>query len=129
MWLRDGLLRVMPLTWYRSRDDFDLTPGYAIGAHPGFERRVNGECLACHSDPLPTRREIVEALLPFLQARIDEGVPLKHMTRHVLGLYQGVPGAKAWRRTLSDPVALRGNDPGLLLKAADELERRLPRAA
>ncbi|MCB1887075.1 MAG: tRNA dihydrouridine(20/20a) synthase DusA [Rhodocyclaceae bacterium] len=88
------------------------------------DRRLFGD-----HHPLPTRREIVEALLPFLQARIDEGVPLKHMTRHVLGLYQGVPGAKAWRRTLSDPVALRGNDPGLLLKAADELERRLPRAA
>jgi len=79
--------------------------------------------------PPPTRREVVERLLPFLQAQIDEGVPLKHMTRHVLGLYQGVPGAKGWRRTLSDPTALRDNDPALLLRAADEIERRSLRAA
>ncbi len=88
------------------------------------DRRLFGD-----DHPLPTRREIIEQLIPFVQHQLDEGVPLKHMTRHVLGLYQGVPGAKSWRRTLSDPVALKGNDPGLLLKAADDLERRLPRAA
>jgi len=88
------------------------------------DRRLFGD-----EHPLPTRREVIERLLPFLRAQIAEGVPLKHMTRHVLGLYQGVPGAKGWRRTLSDPVALRDNDPDLLLRAADEIERRLPRAA
>ncbi|MCB1955230.1 MAG: tRNA dihydrouridine(20/20a) synthase DusA, partial [Rhodocyclaceae bacterium] len=88
------------------------------------DRRLFGD-----DHPLPTRREVIEGLMPFLASQIREGVPLKHMTRHVLGLYQGVPGAKAWRRTLSDPLALRSNDPGLLLRAADALEEGLLRAA
>ncbi|MBC6440045.1 MAG: tRNA dihydrouridine(20/20a) synthase DusA [Rhodospirillales bacterium] len=49
----------------------------------------------------PTRRGIVEAWLPYLERNLAAGVPLRRMTRHMLGLYQGQPGARAWRRQLS----------------------------
>ena len=39
------------------------------------------------------------------------GAPLHSVTRHVLGLYHGMPGARAWRRRLSDHVALRASKP------------------
>ncbi len=48
-----------------------------------------------------SRREMVEAYLPYLARNLAEGVPLHRMTRHMLGLYQGQPGARAWRRHLS----------------------------
>ena len=88
------------------------------------DRRLFGD-----DHPLPRRRDVVEAMLPFLRARIAEGVPLKHMTRHLLGLYQGMPGARRWRRTLSDPAALRDNDPEVVRQAARQMEEPLPRAA
>jgi len=43
---------------------------------------------------------------------------VRHIVRHILGLYQGMPGARAWRRLLSDADALAANDPDLILRAA-----------
>ncbi|MCC5885909.1 MAG: tRNA dihydrouridine(20/20a) synthase DusA [Gammaproteobacteria bacterium] len=39
---------------------------------------------------------------PYMEARLAEGVPLHAMTRHLLGLFQGLPGARRFRRTLSE---------------------------
>ncbi len=44
----------------------------------------------------------VEAYRPYIAARLDEGVRLHAMTRHMLGLFAGRPGAKLWRRCLSE---------------------------
>ena len=46
--------------------------------------------------------DAVEAFKPYIAARLNEGVPLHAMTRHMLGLFAGQPGAKLWRRTLSE---------------------------
>jgi tRNA-dihydrouridine synthase A len=43
----------------------------------------------------------VEAYLPYVERQLSAGIPLVAMTRHMLGLFQGVPGARAWRRTLT----------------------------
>jgi len=50
----------------------------------------------------------VAAYLPYLRARLAEGVPLAAMTRHMLGLFAGRPGARAWRRILTVEGARRG---------------------
>jgi tRNA-dihydrouridine synthase A len=57
----------------------------------------------------------VELYRPYLAARLAEGVPLAAMSRHMLGLFHGRPGARAWRRIL--PVA--GVKPGAGLKVVD----------
>lgn len=57
---------------------------------------------------LPSRVEIVREYLPYIQRQLAEGVYLKHMTRHMLGLFQGVPGAKNWRRQLSEQAVQPG---------------------
>lgn len=54
-----------------------------------------------------SRHAVVRRYLPYVQARLDEGVFLKHMTRHILGLFQGIPGARAWRRTLSEKAVAK----------------------
>jgi tRNA-dihydrouridine synthase A len=43
----------------------------------------------------------LEAYRPYLEARLDEGVSLPAMTRHILGLMHGLPGARAFRRILT----------------------------
>ena len=50
------------------------------------------------------------------------GVPLRSIVRHMLGLYHGRPGARAWRRTLSDSRMLAGADERLLARALAEVE-------
>jgi tRNA-dihydrouridine synthase A len=42
-------------------------------------------------------------------------VRLRHLARHLLGLYHGQPGARVWRRTLSDPAVLERDDPAALV--------------
>jgi tRNA-dihydrouridine synthase A len=48
-----------------------------------------------------TRRTVAEAMLPYLEAQAATGVPVSRVTRHLLGLFHDVPGARAWRRALS----------------------------
>lgn len=52
--------------------------------------------------PLSTRRAIIESYKQYIALQQEQGVALKHMVRPVLGLYQGVPGARGWRRMLSE---------------------------
>lgn len=48
------------------------------------------------------RKAVLQALLPFVEAQLANGVPLNHISRHILGLFQGMSGARAWRRMLSE---------------------------
>jgi tRNA-dihydrouridine synthase A len=71
---------------------------------------------------VPSRAQVVERLFDYAQDRIAAGVPLRAITRHMIGLYHGQPGARAWRRMLSDTARLAGNDPQLLLDAMEVAE-------
>ncbi|WP_373086945.1 tRNA dihydrouridine(20/20a) synthase DusA [Sneathiella sp.] len=66
----------------------------------------------------PERREVVEKILPYIDREMAQGVPLKSITRHMLGLFQGRPGARAWRRHISENAHLKGATPDLLNEAA-----------
>ncbi|HOW63001.1 MAG TPA: tRNA dihydrouridine(20/20a) synthase DusA [Candidatus Contendobacter sp.] len=58
--------------------------------------------------PLPSRHQVIRAFLPYVENQLQQGTPLHCMTRHVLGLFQGIPGARAWRRHLSEHAHRRG---------------------
>jgi tRNA-dihydrouridine synthase A len=58
--------------------------------------------------PAATRLEAIEAFVPYVEKRLAEGVPLAAMTRHILGLFNGLKGARAWRRTLATDAVKPG---------------------
>jgi tRNA-dihydrouridine synthase A len=58
--------------------------------------------------PVADGFEAVEAYLPYLAGQLAQGVRLHDMTRHMLGLFTGLPGARAWRRTLATKAVERG---------------------
>ena len=58
--------------------------------------------------PHTSRRQVVEAMLPFIERQLASGIPLIRMTRHMLGLFHGQFGARAWRRHLSQNAHLPG---------------------
>lgn len=64
-----------------------------------------------------SRHEVIQLMLPYIEQRMTEGRPLKSITRHLLGLFQGKPGAKAWRRHLSENAHLKGADLNVLTDA------------
>ena len=67
-----------------------------------------------------TRREIVEAFLPYVARELGRGTPLARITRHLSGLYQGVPGARRWRRALGELAGDHHATEGDLLRAVPE---------
>jgi tRNA-dihydrouridine synthase A len=69
----------------------------------------------------PSTAEVVERMHRYAQEHVARGTPLRAIARHMLGLYQGQPGARTWRRMLSDAAGLARNDPALLLEARDRL--------
>jgi tRNA-dihydrouridine synthase A len=88
---------------------------YVDGAMLGRAAYHNPWLLA---DPGRTRTEVVRAMYEY--AKGVESV--RHVTRHMLGLYHGHKKARLWRRLLSDADRLRPNRPELLLEALDVVE-------
>ncbi|MFK7974826.1 MAG: tRNA dihydrouridine(20/20a) synthase DusA [Halioglobus sp.] len=55
-----------------------------------------------------SREAVALSFLPYVQEQLTQGTPLNHMTRHILGLFQGVPGARKFRRHLSENAYKKG---------------------
>ncbi|OJW38470.1 MAG: tRNA dihydrouridine(20/20a) synthase DusA [Rhodanobacter sp. 67-28] len=72
---------------------------------------------ALHGEPLPTRESVLQRLRPYIEAELARGTAFKHISRHLLGLYQGEPGARAFRRALSEGAHLPGAGWALLQQA------------
>jgi tRNA-dihydrouridine synthase A len=75
-----------------------------------LDRIVYGE-----NDSEPSRAEAVRAYVPYVERELTQGTRLHHLTRHVLGLYQGEPGASRWRRELTTRSAGADADAQALL--------------
>ena len=54
--------------------------------------------------PSKSRWEILEEFRSYLETQISRGVPMVQMLRHIMGLYRGMPGARRWRRVLSEQL-------------------------
>ena len=79
-------------------------------------------------NPVSTPQQALAAFLPYVERQLAEGVPLASMTRHLLGLFHSCPGAKAWRRTLSEQAHRPGAGIEVLEAAAAEVRPRVSAA-
>ncbi|MEM8587825.1 MAG: tRNA dihydrouridine(20/20a) synthase DusA [Pseudomonadota bacterium] len=73
----------------------------------------------------PDRLEVVDHMTPYIQRAVAQGTSLHAITRHMLGLFQGQPGARAWRRHLSENASRRGADDDVVRQAADLVRHAL----
>jgi tRNA-dihydrouridine synthase A len=78
------------------------------------DRRIFGDAREPRS-----REEIVADFLPYVERKLTEGVPLKSIARHMLGLFNGLPGARAWRRHLAEEAHRPGAGPEVIEAALD----------
>ena len=53
-------------------------------------------------DHQTTRTDVITAMLPYIESHLQSGGRLHQITKHMLGLFAGQPGARAWRRYLSE---------------------------
>lgn len=72
--------------------------------------------------PLEGPAEAVRAMLPYIEAHLAAGGRLHQITRHMLGLFAGRPGARQWRRVISEGASRKGAGPELVLRALGEVE-------
>jgi tRNA-dihydrouridine synthase A len=76
--------------------------------------------------PMSSRAEVLHAMLPYIHAQLAQhgpkGLRLNSITRHMLGLMAGIPGARAFRQALSDSKKLSQGNPALLLDALRAVE-------
>jgi tRNA-dihydrouridine synthase A len=73
--------------------------------------------------PVPDALSAIEAYIPYVEARLREGIPLHPMTRHLLGLFNGRPGARAWRRHLATEAVKPGAGIETLMAALAQVSR------
>jgi tRNA-dihydrouridine synthase A len=83
------------------------------------DRRLFGDC----ERPVQ-REEVIESLLPYVERHLARGGRLNNITRHILGLYHGQPGARAFRRHLSEHGVREGAGIGVLLQALAAVDGR-----
>lgn len=55
-----------------------------------------------------SRDQVLMDFIPYIEEQLSQDVPLNHITRHILGLFQGVPGAKLFRRYISENAHIKG---------------------
>jgi len=72
-----------------------------------------------NSVPPPSRHQAIRDFAPYCAREVAQGTPLHHMTRHVLGLFHGYPGARAWRRFLSTEAVKKNAQADLLNRSLD----------
>ena len=116
----------------RTLADIDLHLPHVDGVMLGREAYHNpflmaGFDAAYYGDdrPAPQRSDVIRAMLPYIRAQLDAGHPhvrLNSVTRHMLGLVAGLPGARRFRQALSDSKRLASGDPMLLVQALDAMQ-------
>jgi tRNA-dihydrouridine synthase A len=80
------------------------------------DRRIFGR----GSDSRP--EDAVRQMIPYIDAHLSAGGKLGQITRHMMGLFAGRPGARGWRRMLSEGASKRGAGPDLVLAALANVE-------
>jgi tRNA-dihydrouridine synthase A len=84
---------------------------------------------ALYGTPLQSRADLLRALRPYVEARLAEGMAIKHITRHVLGLFHGQPGGRAFRQILSEGAHRAGADWSLIEQALQVTQAQAERVA
>ncbi len=81
------------------------------------DQRVYGD-----QKPIISRLEVIERMVPYIEAELVSGAWLSHITRHMLGLYQGIPGGRRFRRHISENAHKAGAGIEVLMDAAQMVE-------
>ncbi len=71
--------------------------------------------------PIPSRVQVLEKFSKIIEKELSKGIKLSHMTRHILGLYQGVPGARKFRRYISENAHRRDAGIDVLYQALNSM--------
>lgn len=105
-------------------DHLDVVDGVMVGRaayqNPWMLAEVDARVFG-DDRPVPTRHEVVEMVADYAERHIATGGRLQDVARHVLGLFQGRPGARAWRRYIAENAPRPGATADVLREAAKHI--------
>ncbi|AXN32289.1 tRNA dihydrouridine(20/20a) synthase DusA [Vibrio coralliilyticus] len=73
--------------------------------------------------PVKKRTQVVEEMYPYIESQLEKGAYLGHITRHMLGLFQNMPGARQWRRYISE----NAHKPGSGIEVVETALSKIPK--
>lgn len=73
--------------------------------------------------PMPDRRAVIEQMIPYIENELRQGERLGRITRHMVGLFAGMPGARSWRRHLSERAYRDGAGVEVILEALEAMPK------
>ena len=118
----------------KSADQIAEHLEHVDGVMMGREAYHNPYAMACYDErfygddtQVKSRQQVLDAMIPYIQAQLEayaaRGLKLNGITRHMLGLMAGLPGARSFRQVMSDPKKLASADPRLLLEAVASMQQ------
>ena len=98
--------------------------GRAIYHSPYFLADIEREIF--DNNNVPTRSEVMENLIPYIQEETSKGTQLNHIMRHTVGLFHGQNGSKVWKQYLSKNMCIRDADLQKVNHIMDQVKKTKP---
>ncbi len=105
--INGGIKTVEDIKKHLSKVDGAMI-GRAVYHSPYFLAEIEKEIFK--NNNVPTRSEIMENLIPYIQEETNKGAQLNHIMRHTIGLFHGQNGSKTWKQFLSKNLCIRNAD-------------------
>ncbi len=121
--INGGITSIAQCREHLSRVD-GVMMGRAAYETPWILSRIDRELFGI-SSPALTRRQVVIAMQDYLEKELSKDVRVHNVTRHMLGLFHGCPGARRWRQILTVESGRPGADATLLQAALDEMPQEI----
>ena len=98
--------------------------GRAIYHSPYFLAEIEKEVFG--NKEVPTRSEVMQNLIPYIQEETSKGTQLNHIMRHTVGLFHGQNGSKEWKQYLSKNLCIRDADLQKVNHIMDQVKKKSP---
>ena len=98
--------------------------GRAIYHSPYFLAEIEKEIF--NNNNVPTRTEVMEKLIPYIEEETSKGTQLNHIMRHTIGLFHGQNGSKTWKQYLSKNMCIRDADLQKVNHIMDQVKKSNP---
>tara|TARA_Y100000591_G_C21777435_1_gene669116 strand:+ start:253 stop:1236 length:984 start_codon:yes stop_codon:yes gene_type:complete len=98
--------------------------GRAVYHSPYFLAEIEKEIFK--NTNVPTRSEVMEKLIPYIQEETSKGTQLNHIMRHTVGLFHGQNGSKTWKQYLSKNMCIRDADLQKINHIMDQVKKYKP---
>ena len=98
--------------------------GRAIYYSPYFLAEIEKEIF--NNNNVPTRTEVMEKLIPYIEEETSKGTQLNHIMRHTIGLFHGQNGSKTWKQYLSKNMCIRDADLQKVNHIMDQVRKTNP---